>query len=77
MDLPILQDVNFSIDQQKLLQEMNEILAQDYKQRKQVLLKRLDVTLHSFLWSVKGEVCQFLANQHLSFFSKIEILLLL
>lgn len=41
---------------QELLKELNEALQEEYTQRKQVLLKRLDVTLQTFLWGIKEKV---------------------
>jgi hypothetical protein len=43
---------------QATLEELNKELKLEYEGRKQVLLKRLDVTLQSFLWSKKAEVCK-------------------
>jgi len=34
---------------------MNESFAAEYLSRREVLLKRLNVTLQSFLWSDKGK----------------------
>jgi len=38
-----------------LLEDINIGFKQEYEQRKQVLLKRFEVTLQAFLWSSKGE----------------------
>ena len=34
---------------------LNETLAADYAVRREMLLKRLDVTVESFLWSAKAQ----------------------
>jgi len=52
---PVILSQNYTSSQFVLLDEMNKTLKQEYGQRKKVLLKRLDVTLQSFLWSEKGE----------------------
>lgn len=44
--------------QTKTLQEINEALKQDYEQRKKMMIKRVDVTIQTFLWSPKGEANQ-------------------
>jgi len=51
----LLRESDFKDSHMKILEEMNSSLKEEYEQRKQVLLKRLDVTLQSFLWSDKGE----------------------
>lgn len=38
------------------LEEVNAALRADYALRREVLIKRLDVTVESFLWSAKAEV---------------------
>lgn len=41
------------------LEEINKILNEEYASRKRLMIKRVDVTLESFLWSQKGEVRNF------------------
>ena len=36
--------------------EVNEAMAQEYRVRREMLLKRLDVTIQSFMWSDKAKV---------------------
>ena len=36
--------------------EINEALAQEYHVRREMLLKRLDVTIQSFMWADKAKV---------------------
>jgi hypothetical protein len=38
------------------LEEINAALKEEYRGRQEVLLKRLDVTLQTFLWSEKANV---------------------
>jgi hypothetical protein len=45
---------NLTPKHMQLLEEINDMLKQDYVSRKTVLLKRLDVTLQTFLWSEKA-----------------------
>jgi hypothetical protein len=41
---------------QELLTQINDILRADYTIRREMLIKRVDVTLQSFLWSHRAEV---------------------
>ncbi|RYG49295.1 DUF2465 domain-containing protein [archaeon] len=41
---------------QEMLTEINNILRDDYTVRREMLIKRLDVTVQSFLWSPRAEV---------------------
>lgn len=52
---PLLSSVSFSPEELRTLDEINAILREDYRVRRQMLLKRFDVTLRSFLWSPKVE----------------------
>lgn len=36
--------------------EVNEAMAQEYHVRREMLLKRLDVTIQSFMWGDKAKV---------------------
>ena len=43
--------------QLELLEEVNKMFRQDYTLRRQLLLKRIDVTMQSFFWSKSIQVC--------------------
>jgi hypothetical protein len=45
------------------LEEINAALKEEYKGRQDVLLKRLDVTLQTFLWSEKANVSSSSSSQ--------------
>ena len=38
------------------MEKINEILSQEYSVRKEVLLKRIDLTVQSFMWSDQAKV---------------------
>lgn len=38
--------------------EVNEAMTQEYRVRREMLLKRLDVTIQSFMWGDKAKVGQ-------------------
>lgn len=42
-----------------MLEDINNNFKIHYEQRKQVLIKRMQVTIQSFLWCPKGEVILF------------------
>lgn len=44
-----------SPQQQKVLGDINAVMEQDYSVRRQMLLKRLDVTVQSFLWEDRAQ----------------------
>lgn len=44
---------------QARLTEINTVLAEEYAVRRQMLLKRADVTIQSFKWSERAKVSQF------------------
>jgi len=52
---PIFSKKDFSQQQLKNIEEVNEALREEYVYRFTVLKKRLDVTLQSFLWSDAGK----------------------
>lgn len=47
-----------STDQWMLLGKINGVLSEDYHCRRQMMLKRFQVTLESFAWGDKQEVCR-------------------
>lgn len=64
---------NFSSEQVQLLERINAAFVMDFTVRRRMLLKRLDVTIQSFLWgaSVQGKEDEILAvinaqRQHLT-----------
>lgn len=46
---------NFSEEQINILKDINSELSHDYAIRRDVLFKRMEVTLQSFIWSDKGK----------------------
>ena len=47
---------NMTENQWKQLHKINQILYEDYKTRRELLLKRLDVTVQSFKWADRLKV---------------------
>lgn len=41
------------------MSKINDAMCQEYKMRRKVLIKRVDVTIQSFTWSDKLKVCTF------------------
>jgi len=52
---PLFSKQNFSPQQMKDIEDMNEALREEYTYRFTVLKKRLDVTLQGFLWCDEGK----------------------
>jgi hypothetical protein len=52
---PLLQ-TNMSENQWNQIHKINKILYEDYKIRRDLLLKRLDVTIQSFKWADRLKV---------------------
>ena len=52
---PLLR-TNMSENQWKQIHRINEILFDEYKTRRELLLKRLDVTVQSFKWADRLKV---------------------
>lgn len=48
--------VNLSDKQWNQIQQINKILFDEYKTRRELLLKRLDVTIQSFKWAERLKV---------------------
>lgn len=48
--------VNLSTKQWAQIEKINQILYDDYKTRRELLLKRLDVTIQSFKWAERLKV---------------------
>jgi hypothetical protein len=48
-------DKDFSEQQKDLLEKIGESFYQDFHLRRQMLMKRLDVTIKSFLWGEKAQ----------------------
>lgn len=48
-------DVALSAEQRAVLDDINASLAEDFALRRRMLLKRVDVTLQSFLWAEKAQ----------------------
>ena len=44
---------------QSQVEVINKLMAQEYKVRRQVLLKRIDLTVQSFMWSDSAKVLKF------------------
>ena len=44
------------VEQMEMLEEINTMFRQDYTLRRQLLLKRVDVTMQSFAWSKSLQV---------------------
>lgn len=51
---PLL-NTELNSDQWKQLEKMNEALAKDYRCRRQMMIKRFEVTLQSFTWGERGK----------------------
>ena len=41
---------------QSQVEQVNDIFSREYHVRRRVLLKRIDLTIQSFLWNEKGKV---------------------
>lgn len=52
---PLLK-ARLSDKQWQFVMEANATLAEEYRIRREMLLKRLDVTIQSFMWSDKAKV---------------------
>jgi len=52
---PLLKQEKLSLDQQSELEDINNTLAAEYKLRREMLIRRLDVTLQSFMWAEKAK----------------------
>jgi len=52
---PLLKQEKLSLDQQNELADINNTLAAEYKLRREMLIRRLDVTLQSFMWAEKAK----------------------
>lgn len=48
-------DVALTSEQRAVLDDINASLAEDFALRRRMLLKRVDVTLQSFLWAEKAQ----------------------
>jgi hypothetical protein len=48
--------INMSENQWNQIHKINQILYEDYKMRRELLLKRLDVTIQSFKWADRLKV---------------------
>jgi hypothetical protein len=53
--------VALSAEQRGVLDDINASLAEDFALRRRMLLKRVDVTLQSFLWAEKAQGALFAA----------------
>jgi len=51
-----LLQINMSENQWKQIHKLNKMLYEDYKIRRELLLKRLDVTIQSFKWADRLKV---------------------
>jgi hypothetical protein len=51
-----LLQTNMSENQWKQIHKLNKMLYEDYKIRRELLLKRLDVTIQSFKWADRLKV---------------------
>ena len=51
-----LMKVRLSDKQWEQVHNINLVLTEEYKIRREMLLKRLDVTIQSFMWSDKAKV---------------------
>lgn len=47
--------VTLNVKQLQTLEGVNKAFREDFKLRRRMLLKRIDVTLQSFLWSNKAQ----------------------
>jgi hypothetical protein len=57
-----LLQTNMSENQWKQIHKLNKMLYEDYKIRRELLLKRLDVTIQSFKWADRLKVIISLKN---------------
>jgi hypothetical protein len=48
----------FSREEQALIADISETLRRDFAIRRKMLLKRLDVTMQSFVWIEQAEGCE-------------------
>ncbi|XP_041947327.1 protein FAM98B [Alosa sapidissima] len=51
---PLL-NTELNCDQWRQIEKLNEALATDYKCRRQMMMKRFEVTLQSFMWGERGK----------------------
>jgi protein FAM98B len=58
---PLLQ-TNMSENQWNQIQKINKVLYTDYKTRRELLLKQLDVTIQSFKWADRLKVKSYFSH---------------